>query len=69
MRASGSRPISRAAPSLPSSTAEAPSFSGEALPAVIRPPSLRKAGFSPASFCSVVPGRRDSSRVSSVSGT
>ncbi len=38
-----------AAASEPSSTADAPSFSGEALPGVIVP-SLRKEGLSPLSF-------------------
>ncbi len=70
IRASGSRPIAAAARSSPISTAAAPSFSAEALPAVTVPlPSRRKAGFSFASASSELSGRMISSRVSSVSGT
>ncbi len=47
------------------STAAAPSFSGQALPAVTVPPS-RKAGWSWESFSIVVPGRGPSSRLTSV---
>ena len=49
IRASGSSPIAAAAASEPSSSADAPSLSGEALPAVIVP-SGRNDGLSPASF-------------------
>jgi hypothetical protein len=68
IRASGSRPIAAAAPAEPSSTADAPSLSGEALPAVIVPFG-RNDGRSDASFSSVLPGRIPSSRSSPVSGT
>ena len=53
MRATGSSPTS--ADSEPSSSADAPSLSGEALPAVMVPPwsADRKDGFSPASFSTV----------------
>ncbi len=47
------------------STAAAPSFSRQALPAVTVP-SSRKAGFRPASFSIVVPGRGPSSLATSV---
>ena len=59
IRASGSRPAAPA--SLATSTAEAPSLSGEALPAVTVP-SLTKAGLSLASFSSVESARMPSSR-------
>ena len=49
------------------SSAAAPSLSGQALPAVTVPPSLN-AGFSAASFSSVVPARGPSSLVTTVSG-
>jgi hypothetical protein len=49
IRATGSSPIRAAATSEPSSTAAAPSLSGDALPAVIVP-SGRKLGLRPASF-------------------
>ena len=51
----GASPIRSAAASEPSSTADAPSLSGDALPAVIVP-SVRNDGFSPASFSAVGPG-------------
>ena len=50
------------------STAAAPSLSGQALPAVTVPSGL-KAGWSAASFSIVVPGRGPSSLVTWVSGT
>ena len=68
MRASGARPIRSAAASLPTTRADAPSLSGEALPAVIVP-SGRKEGFSPASVSGVLPGRMLSSRARSAPGT
>ena len=52
----------------PSTTADAPSFSGEALPAVMVP-STRNEGVNVASFSTEVPGRIDSSRVTSAPGT
>ena len=60
MRASGSRPSSRARSSLASTRQAAPSLSDEELPAVTVPPS-RKIGFSFASRSSVVSGRGPSS--------
>ena len=57
MRASGVMPSSRARVSLITMTAAAPSFSGQALPAVTSP-SGRNTGFSCASFSTVVPGTR-----------
>ena len=60
-RARGFRPSSLAFSSEVSSTAAAPSFSGHELPAVTRPPSSRKTGFSSASFSMVVPARGPSS--------
>ena len=45
------------------STAAAPSLSGQALPAVTVPPSGLKTGLSLASFSIVVPGRGPSSCV------
>ena len=62
MRATGSTPIVPAASAEPISSAEAPSLSGEALPAVIVP-SGRKAVLSPASFSAWCLRRMDSSRV------
>jgi hypothetical protein len=62
MRARGSRPSSLARSSLMTSTAAAPSLSGQELPAVTVPPSL-KAAFSPARTSMVVPGRGPSSLV------
>ena len=56
-----------AADSEPIRTADAPSFSGEALPAVMVP-SGRNAGFSVPSRCAVVPGLMLSSRASSSAG-
>ena len=61
IRATGERPSDSAAFSEPSSTAEAPSLSGEALPAVMVP-SLRNDGFSFASDSTLDPARIDSSR-------
>ena len=60
MRASGAMPSSAALVSLMTTTAAAPSLSGQALPAVISP-SGRNTGFSSASFSTVVPGRGPSS--------
>ena len=69
MRASGSTPIRSAAVSEPSSTAEAPSLSGEALPAVMVP-SGRNDGLEPGQrLAAVLPARMLSSRVSSAPGT
>ena len=65
IRARGLRPSDLAFSSLMTSTAAAPSFSGQALPAVTVPSSL-KAGLSAASFSIVVPGRGPSSLVTSV---
>ena len=65
MRASGVMPSSRALVSLITTTAAAPSLSGQALPAVMVPPS-RKTGLSPASPSRVVPGRGPSSLVTTV---
>ena len=64
IRASGSP----ASDSSPISTAPAPSLSGEALPAVTVPWAMN-AGFSRASFSSVVSRRMFSSTARSVSGT
>jgi hypothetical protein len=71
MRARGCSPVNSAAFSEPSSAAEAPSFSGEALPAVTVPPCSagRNTVFSPPSFSTVEDARTDSSWVSSVPGT
>ena len=60
MRASGVRPSSLALVSLMTTTAAAPSFSGQALPAVTLP-SGRNTGLSSASFSTVVPARGPSS--------
>src|SRR6266568_414523 len=60
-RASGGRPVMASAAALPSSAADAPSLSGEELPAVTVPPG-RNTGFSFASRSSVVSVRMDSSR-------
>ena len=60
IRAIGFSPSFLAFASLITSTAAAPSFSGQALPAVICP-SGRKAGFRPESASTVVPGRGPSS--------
>ena len=68
MRASGARPSAPAAASLPMSTAEAPSFNGDALPAVIVPVG-RNAGRSLASDAGVESARMLSSRVRSAPGT
>ena len=59
-RAIGVSPSSRARVSLITITAAAPSFSGQALPAVTVP-SGRNTGFSSASFSLVVPARMPSS--------
>ena len=56
MRASGSIPRDRACSPEQTSSAAAPSVSGEEVPAVTVP-SLLKAGFSPASPSGVVSGR------------
>jgi len=53
-------PSDAALTSLMMTTAAAPSFSGQQFPAVTVPFS-RKAGFNPATFSSVVPGRGPSS--------
>ena len=68
MRASGSTPIASRAASEPSSTAEAPSLSGEALAGVMVP-SVRNDGLRPASFSAVEPGRMPSSLVRSTPST
>ena len=60
MRASGVSPSSLARVSLITTTAAAPSLSGQALPAVTLPPS-RNTGASEESFSSVVPARGPSS--------
>ena len=65
MRAIGVRPSSAALVSLITTTAAAPSLSGQQLPAVTVP-SGRNAGFSSATFSSVVPGRGPSSRLTMV---
>ena len=65
IRASGVIPSSRALVSLMTTTAAAPSLSGQALPAVISP-SGRNTGFSSASFSAVVPARGPSSRLTTV---
>ena len=57
IRARGLKPAAVAFSSLITSSAAAPSLSGQALPAVTVPPSLNT-GFSDASFSSVVPGAR-----------
>ena len=57
IRASGVIPSCFALSSDVMTKAAAPSFSGQALPAVTVP-SARKTGWSPASFSSVVPGAR-----------
>ncbi len=62
IRARGFRPRSAARCADMTSTAAAPSLSGQALPAVTVPDSL-KAGWSAASFSIVVPGRGPSSLV------
>ena len=67
MRANGSRPSRPAAASPASSRAAAPSFMGEALPAVTVPPG-RKTGRRRARASSVV-SRTDSSRSSGAPGT
>ena len=64
IRARGLKPSFAARTSDITSTAAAPSFSGQALPAVTVPSSL-KTGFSAASFSIVVPGRGPSSLRSS----
>ena len=68
IRAIGSRPAFFAPASLATSTADAPSLSGEALPAVTVP-SLTNAGLSLASFSSELSARMPSSRAKSVSAT
>ena len=68
IRARGVKPSAFAFSSLITSSAAAPSFSGQALPAVTEPPSLNT-GFSEASFSNVVPARGPSSLLTTVSGT
>ncbi len=65
MRASGVRPSSAALVSDMTTTAAAPSFSGQALPAVTVP-SGRNTGFSCDSFSTVVPARMPSSVLTTV---
>ena len=65
MRASGVRPSSAALVSLMTTTAAAPSLSGQQLPAVTVP-SGRKTGLSPATPSSVTPARGPSSRLTTV---
>ena len=65
MRASGVMPSSWALVSLMTTTAAAPSLSGQALPAVTVPPS-RKTGLRAASPSRVVPARGPSSLVTTV---
>ena len=60
IRASGVMPSSAALRSLMTTTAAAPSFSGQQLPAVTVP-SGRNTGLSAATFSSVVPARGPSS--------
>ena len=60
IRASGVMPSSAALTSLITTTAAAPSLSGQQFPAVTVP-SGRNTGFSAATFSSVVPGRGPSS--------
>ena len=57
IRASGVMPSSRALASLITTTAAAPSLSGQQLPAVTRP-SGRNTGLSPATASRVTPGAR-----------
>ena len=66
MRASGVRPSRSAAFSEPSHAAEAPSFMGEALPAVTVPLSLRNTVRRPPSVSGVESARTVSSRVTSL---
>ena len=65
IRASGVMPSSAALMSLITTTAAAPSLSGQQLPAVTVP-SGRNTGFSAATFSSVVPGRGPSSALTTV---
>ncbi len=65
MRASGVRPSSAARVSLITTTAAAPSLSGQALPAVTLP-SGRNTGFRLARPSTVVPGRMPSSWLTTV---
>ena len=67
MRASGVRPRAFALVSLITTTAAAPSFRGQALPAVTVP-SGRNTGPSPLSFSTVVPARMPSSVLATPSG-
>ena len=69
IRAFGSTPSAFALSSDMTSTAAAPSLSGQELPAVTVPFSGSNAGLSSASFSIVVPGRGPSSRVASPTGT
>ena len=68
IRATGVSPIRSAAASEPISRADAPSFSGDALPGVIVP-SGRNDGFRPASFSGLEPGLMPSSRLRSTPST
>ena len=68
IRASGVRPWSFAYSSDVTSTADAPSVSGEEVPAVTVPVS-RNAGFSPASASLLVPGRMQPSLVTPLIAT
>ena len=68
IRARGFIPSSLARSADMISSAAAPSFSGQALPAVTVPPSLNT-GCSEESFSIVVPGRGPSSFLTTVSGT
>src|SRR3954462_13600437 len=65
IRASGVRPNARALVSLITTTAAAPSLSGQQLPAVIRP-SGRNTGLSPATAWYVTPARGPSSVATTV---
>jgi len=65
IRARGVTPNSFALVELITTTAAAPSFNGQAFPAVIVPPR-RKTGFSCDSFSMVVPGRGPSSLATTV---
>jgi hypothetical protein len=66
IRASGSSPAASAPCGEPISSAPAPSFSGDALPAVMVPPN---AGLSLPSFSTLVSGRMPSSRACSESSS
>ena len=68
IRASGASPMRSAAASEPISSADAPSFNGDALPGVMVP-SGRNDGVRPASFWALLPGRMPSSRARSTPST